>query len=254
MLGMRPSTLSTYTSAMLARGDAKRIPNPADGRSVRLVLTDRGRGVVRTRQPAVHAGAGRARGQPRPAGRRGPRDPARDRRRHRPRRRRAGRSRRHVHEQILRARSILRRPRSPRGRHMTRLHRASAACAAIVLLVAACGGGAPSSAASAAPSTVGSRPRRPARPPRRRRRPAARRSPRRGSPTSPTWSSASRPSTATPSSTRARPGSWRASRRSRRAPASLTDAGFLVAVMDLMGHRDRDGHSGAWAMAQQNGC
>jgi hypothetical protein len=32
--------------------------------------------------------------------------------------------------------------------------------------------------------------------------------------------------------------------------ADLTDAGFLVAVMDLMGHRDRDGHSGAWAMAQ----
>jgi hypothetical protein len=34
---------------------------------------------------------------------------------------------------------------------------------------------------------------------------------------------------------------------------SMTDAGFLVAVMDLMGHRDHDGHSGAWAMAQQNG-
>jgi hypothetical protein len=33
---------------------------------------------------------------------------------------------------------------------------------------------------------------------------------------------------------------------------SMTDAGFLVAVMDLMGHRERDGHSGAWAMAQQN--
>jgi hypothetical protein len=31
---------------------------------------------------------------------------------------------------------------------------------------------------------------------------------------------------------------------------TLTDAGFVVAVMDLMGHRDRDGHSGAWAMAQ----
>jgi hypothetical protein len=30
----------------------------------------------------------------------------------------------------------------------------------------------------------------------------------------------------------------------------LTEAGFLVGVMDLMGHRDRDGHSGAWAMAQ----
>jgi len=51
MLGMRPSTLSTYVSAMLARGDARRIPNPADGRSVRLVLTDRGRGVVRLVNP-----------------------------------------------------------------------------------------------------------------------------------------------------------------------------------------------------------
>ncbi len=30
----------------------------------------------------------------------------------------------------------------------------------------------------------------------------------------------------------------------------MTDAQFLVAVMRLMGARDRDGHSGAWAMAQ----
>ena len=34
------------------------------------------------------------------------------------------------------------------------------------------------------------------------------------------------------------------------AAPSSTDVGFLVAVMDLMGHRERDGHSGAWAMAQ----
>ena len=32
--------------------------------------------------------------------------------------------------------------------------------------------------------------------------------------------------------------------------ADLTDAGFLVEVMRLMGARERDGHSGAWAMAQ----
>lgn len=51
MLGMPTSTLSTYLSAMLGRGDAKRIPNPADGRSVRVVLTDRGRGVVRAVNP-----------------------------------------------------------------------------------------------------------------------------------------------------------------------------------------------------------
>jgi DNA-binding MarR family transcriptional regulator len=51
MLGMPLSTLSTYVGAMLARGDAKRIPNPSDGRSVRIVLTDRGRAVVRTVNP-----------------------------------------------------------------------------------------------------------------------------------------------------------------------------------------------------------
>jgi DNA-binding MarR family transcriptional regulator len=51
MLGMPLSTMSTYLGAMLGRGDAKRIPNPSDGRSVRVVLTDRGRGVVRTVNP-----------------------------------------------------------------------------------------------------------------------------------------------------------------------------------------------------------
>jgi len=52
MLGVPPSTLSTYLGAMLGRGDARRIPNPADGRSVRVVLTDRGRAVVRRVNPA----------------------------------------------------------------------------------------------------------------------------------------------------------------------------------------------------------
>lgn len=52
MLGVPPSTLSTYLSTMLARGDARRIPNPSDGRSVRVVLTDRGRAVVRRVNPA----------------------------------------------------------------------------------------------------------------------------------------------------------------------------------------------------------
>lgn len=51
MLGMPLSTMSTYLRTMLGRGDAKRIPNPSDGRSVRVVLTDRGRGVVRTVNP-----------------------------------------------------------------------------------------------------------------------------------------------------------------------------------------------------------
>jgi DNA-binding MarR family transcriptional regulator len=56
MLGVPASTLSTYLTAMLGRGDARRIPNPADGRSVRVVLTDRGRAVVRRVNPAfTHA-------------------------------------------------------------------------------------------------------------------------------------------------------------------------------------------------------
>ena len=55
MLGMPLSTLSTYLGAMLGRGDARRIPNPTDGRSVRVVLTDRGRGVVRRVNPPFSA-------------------------------------------------------------------------------------------------------------------------------------------------------------------------------------------------------
>lgn len=51
MLGMPPSTLSTYLASMLAREDARRIPNPTDGRSFRVVLTDRGRAVVRRVNP-----------------------------------------------------------------------------------------------------------------------------------------------------------------------------------------------------------
>jgi len=51
-LGVPPTTLSTYVAAMLARGDARRIPHPTDGRSSRLVLTDQGRGVIRRVNPA----------------------------------------------------------------------------------------------------------------------------------------------------------------------------------------------------------
>jgi DNA-binding MarR family transcriptional regulator len=51
-LGVPPSTLSTYLSALIARGDAHRVPHPTDGRSVRVVLTDQGRGVVRRVNPA----------------------------------------------------------------------------------------------------------------------------------------------------------------------------------------------------------
>jgi DNA-binding MarR family transcriptional regulator len=52
MLGVPASTLSTYLTAMLGRGHARRIRNPADGRSVRVVLTDPGRAVVRRVNPA----------------------------------------------------------------------------------------------------------------------------------------------------------------------------------------------------------
>jgi DNA-binding MarR family transcriptional regulator len=51
-LGVPPTTLSTYVAAMLARGDARRLPHPTDGRSSRLVLTDQGRGVIRRVNPA----------------------------------------------------------------------------------------------------------------------------------------------------------------------------------------------------------
>jgi DNA-binding MarR family transcriptional regulator len=51
-LGVPPTTISTYISTMLARGDARRIPHPTDGRSHRIVLTDQGRGVIRRVNPA----------------------------------------------------------------------------------------------------------------------------------------------------------------------------------------------------------
>ncbi len=51
-LGVPPTTISTYITAMLGRGDARRIPHPSDGRSHRVVLTDQGRGVIRRVNPA----------------------------------------------------------------------------------------------------------------------------------------------------------------------------------------------------------
>jgi DNA-binding MarR family transcriptional regulator len=54
-LGVPPSTMSGYLRPMLERGDARRIPNPADGRSFRVVLTDQGRGRHRRVNPAFVA-------------------------------------------------------------------------------------------------------------------------------------------------------------------------------------------------------
>ena len=51
-LGVPPSTMSGYLRPMLERGHARRIPNPADGRSFRVVLTDAGRGAHRAVNPA----------------------------------------------------------------------------------------------------------------------------------------------------------------------------------------------------------
>ena len=51
-LGVPPSTMSGYIRPMLERGHARRIPDPADGRSYRVVLTDRGRGAHRRVEPA----------------------------------------------------------------------------------------------------------------------------------------------------------------------------------------------------------
>jgi DNA-binding MarR family transcriptional regulator len=54
-LGVPASTMSGYLRPMFERGDATRIANPADGRSFRVVLTDRGRGVQRRANPAFRA-------------------------------------------------------------------------------------------------------------------------------------------------------------------------------------------------------
>jgi DNA-binding MarR family transcriptional regulator len=51
-LGVPPSTMSGYLRPMFERGHARRIPNPTDGRSFRVVLTDAGRGAHRRVHPA----------------------------------------------------------------------------------------------------------------------------------------------------------------------------------------------------------
>ena len=58
-LGVPPSTMSGYLRPMLERGHARRIPNPTDGRSFRVVLTDAGRAAHRAANPAF-SGADRA--------------------------------------------------------------------------------------------------------------------------------------------------------------------------------------------------
>jgi DNA-binding MarR family transcriptional regulator len=54
-LGVPPSTMSGYIRPMLERGHARRTPNPADGRSFRVELTEDGLAVQRKVQPAFRA-------------------------------------------------------------------------------------------------------------------------------------------------------------------------------------------------------
>jgi DNA-binding MarR family transcriptional regulator len=51
-LGVPPSTMSGYLRPMLERGDARRLPNPADGRSFRVELTEQGLQAQRRVEPA----------------------------------------------------------------------------------------------------------------------------------------------------------------------------------------------------------
>jgi DNA-binding MarR family transcriptional regulator len=51
-LGVPASTMSGYLRPMLERDHARKIPNPTDGRSFRVVLTDAGRAAQRRANPA----------------------------------------------------------------------------------------------------------------------------------------------------------------------------------------------------------
>jgi DNA-binding MarR family transcriptional regulator len=53
--GLPPTTVRDQIRRLIARGDVRRIPNPADGRSYLLVLTPRGRRVADRGWPAVVA-------------------------------------------------------------------------------------------------------------------------------------------------------------------------------------------------------
>jgi len=53
--GLPPTTIRDYVRRLLARGDVRKTPNPADGRSYLLVLTPKGRRVAERGWPAVVA-------------------------------------------------------------------------------------------------------------------------------------------------------------------------------------------------------
>lgn len=53
--GMPPTTIRDYVRRLRERGDVRKQPNPADGRSYHLVLTAQGRRLVERGAPAVAA-------------------------------------------------------------------------------------------------------------------------------------------------------------------------------------------------------
>jgi DNA-binding MarR family transcriptional regulator len=53
--GLPPTTVRDYVRRLVASGDARKLPNPADGRSYHLVLTAKGRRIADRGWPAVLA-------------------------------------------------------------------------------------------------------------------------------------------------------------------------------------------------------
>jgi DNA-binding MarR family transcriptional regulator len=53
--GMPPTTIRDYIRRLVERGDIRKVPNPADGRSYHLVLTAKGRRLAERGWPAVVA-------------------------------------------------------------------------------------------------------------------------------------------------------------------------------------------------------
>ena len=53
--GMPPTTIRDYVRRLVARGDVRKQPNPADGRSYHLVLSAQGRRLMERGRPAVAA-------------------------------------------------------------------------------------------------------------------------------------------------------------------------------------------------------
>ena len=53
--GLPPTTVRDYIRRLVQRGDARKVPNPDDGRSYHLVLTRRGQAVADLGWPAVVA-------------------------------------------------------------------------------------------------------------------------------------------------------------------------------------------------------